>query len=130
MLGAAGLLKVGDPAASVRAVTAYDLLPYDVERIIGYGLPFVEIALAALLLVGLATRFAASASAVLVIAFIAAVASAWARGLAIDCGCFGGGGQVDPDQTRYVEEIARDAGLLVLAGWLVIFPTSRFALDR
>lgn len=130
VLGAAGLLKLGDPDASVRAVSAYDLLPYDLERTIGYGLPFVEIALALLLLVGLATRFAAAATGVLMLVFIAAVASAWARGLSIDCGCFGGGGQVDPDQTAYLEEIARDGALVLLAGWLVIFPISKFAVDR
>lgn len=129
MLGAAGLLKIADPDASVRAVAAYELLPYSAERIIGYGLPFAEIALALLLLLGLATRFAAATSGLLMIAFIAAVGAAWVRGLSIDCGCFGGGGQVAPDQTRYLEEILRDAGLLLLAGWLVMFPVSTYALD-
>ena len=63
------------------------------------------------------------------VVFIAAVASAWARGLAIDCGCFGGGGRVDPGQTKYLEEILRDIGLLLLALWLCIWPASRFALE-
>jgi uncharacterized membrane protein YphA (DoxX/SURF4 family) len=128
-LGAAGVLKVADPDASIRAVTAYELLPSGVERIIGYGLPFVEIALALLLLVGLATRFAAAASGVLMTVFIAAVGSALARGLSIDCGCFGGGGEVSPSETRYFQEILRDAGLLLVAGWLVAFPASKYSLD-
>ena len=41
------------------------------------------------------------ATAVLLVVFIAAVASAAARGLSIDCGCFGGGGPVPPGQTAY-----------------------------
>ena len=62
--------------------------------------------------------------------FIAGVLSAAVRGLSIDCGCFGGGGAVAPEQTAYVAEIARDAGFLVLAGWLVWRPASRWSLDR
>ena len=44
------------------------------------------------LLCGLVTRVAAVVSAVLQLAFIIGISSAWARGLQIDCGCFGGGG--------------------------------------
>ncbi len=130
VLFAAGGAKIADPNQSVAAVNAYDLFPSSVAEIIGYGLPFLEIALGLLLLIGLATRFAAAATAVLMVAFIAGVASAWARGLSIDCGCFGGGGAIDPDDTQYVSEILRDLGFLALAVWLVIFPTSRFAVDR
>ena len=57
------------------------------------------------------------------------IAQAWARGLTIDCGCFGGGGQVSADQTRYGEEILRDVGLLLAAAFLVRWPHSRLALD-
>ncbi len=127
---AAGGAKISDPNQSVAAVNAYDLFPSGVAEIIGYGLPFLEIALGLLLLIGLATRLAAAATAVLMVAFIAGVASAWARGLSIDCGCFGGGGAIDPDETQYVSEILRDLGFLALAAWLVVFPTSRFAVDR
>ncbi len=95
-LGLAGILKLPDPAQSVRAVRAHDLLPEGVVQVVGYGLPVLEVALAGLLLLGLATRFAAVASAVLMVAFLVGVASAAGRGLAIDCGCFGGGGVVAP----------------------------------
>ena len=53
---------------------------------------------------------------------------AWARGLSIDCGCFGGGGAVDPEQTAYGRELLRDAGFLLLAGWLVVRPRTLGAL--
>jgi hypothetical protein len=68
-------------------------------------------------------------SALLMVAFIIGVASAWARGLTIDCGCFGGGGQVAASETKYPEEILRDIGLVLLGGWLVVFGAGRFALD-
>lgn len=126
----AGGLKVIDPQSSVTAVRAYRLLPASVATIVGWGLPFAEIALGILLIAGVATRVAAAASAVLLIVFMAALASAAAGGLSIDCGCFGGGGDVAPGQTAYGIEIVRDVGLLLLAAWLVWHPSSRLALDR
>jgi uncharacterized membrane protein YphA (DoxX/SURF4 family) len=122
--------KVIDPQSSVAAVRAYRLLPTSVATIVGWGLPFAEVALGLLLLVGVATRLVAAVAAVLLLVFIAAVASAAIRGLSIDCGCFGGGGDVAPGQTAYGIEIVRDVGLLLLALWLVWQPRSRFALDR
>jgi len=126
----AGGLKVIDSQSSVAAVRAYRMLPSSLATIVGWGLPFAEIALGLLLLAGIATRVVAAASAVLLLIFLAAVASAAARGLSIDCGCFGGGGEVAPGQTAYGIEIVRDVGLLLLALWLVWQPRGRFTLDR
>jgi uncharacterized membrane protein YphA (DoxX/SURF4 family) len=126
----AGALKVIDPQSSVAAVRAYQLLPTSLETIVGWGLPFAEIALGLLLLAGIATRPVAAATAILLLVFIFAVASAAVRGLSIDCGCFGGGGEVAPGQTAYATELVRDVGLMLLALWLVWQPRSRLALDR
>ncbi|HET9779094.1 MAG TPA: MauE/DoxX family redox-associated membrane protein [Propionibacteriaceae bacterium] len=126
----AGVLKAIDPQSSVAAVRAYQLLPASLATVVGWGLPFAEIALGLLLLAGIATRAVAAAAAMLLVIFIAGVISAAARGLSIDCGCFGGGGAVAPGDTAYGTELVRDVGLLLLAGWLVWKPQSRFALDR
>ena len=127
----AGLAKIGDPAASVRAVRAYRLLPEWLAQGVGYGLPFLELTLAALLLAGLATRVAAAVSALLLVVFLAGMISAAARGLQIECGCFGGGGDLAAGQsTAYAGEIARDAALLLVALALLRWPRSRFALDN
>ncbi len=125
----AGLSKVSDPAASVRAVRAYHLLPEVLARPVGYGLPLLEIALAVLLLVGLGTRLCAIAAGALLVVFLVGIISAAARGLSIDCGCFGGGGTVAKGDTRYTVEILRDTGLLLLAVWMAVFPRSRISLD-
>jgi len=62
--------------------------------------------------------------------FITGISQAWARGLSIDCGCFGGGGQVAPGTASYLPEILRDAALALLAIYLFRYPQSKFALDR
>src|SRR4051794_2176450 len=124
----AGVLKVPDPAAAVRAVRAYQLLPESLVGPAAFGLPVLEIAIGLALLLGVFVRTAAIASAVLLLVFIGAVGSAWARGLQIDCGCFGNGGQVAAGQTAYPLEIVRDAALLLIAVLLARWPASRLAL--
>jgi uncharacterized membrane protein YphA (DoxX/SURF4 family) len=126
----AGGLKVGDLAASGRAVNAYDLISYDTAKIVGAVQPFLEIALGLLLLAGLAVRLSAAIGAVLLVVFIAGIASAWARGLQIDCGCFSKGGELTGGRTaEYGLEILRDLGFLVLAGILLVKPRTRYSVD-
>ncbi len=130
VLIAAGLLKVGSPSASARAVRAYQLLPFDLAAYVGYALPVVEILVGVLLVVGLFTRASAAVGALLMVAFVIGIASAWARGLTIDCGCFGGGGQIAEADTAYPLELARDAGLALCGTWLLVRPRTPFSLDR
>ena len=126
----AGALKLPDPAGSVRAVRAYELLPEVVVPTVGYLLPVVEVVVGAGLVLGLLTRWTAVVSALLFLAFVVGIASAWVRGLQIDCGCFGGGGAVADATEEYPWDIARDVGLLLLSSWLVVRPRSRLALDH
>lgn len=130
VLVAAGGIKVVDLDASVRSVVAYDLFSYPLAEFIGITLPIIEIALGLLLIIGLLTRPSAALGAVLMVVFIAGIASAWARGLTIDCGCFGDGGPVSENQTKYAQEIARDIGLALAGLYLVIRPRTLFALDN
>jgi uncharacterized membrane protein YphA (DoxX/SURF4 family) len=126
---AAGGLKAVDPSSSVAAVRAYRLLPAALETLVGWGLPFVEIGLGLLLVLGAFTRVIAALAALVLAVFVAAVVSVAVRGLSIDCGCFGGGGSVAPGQTTYTGEIVRDVALLLAALWLVWRPRSRWALE-
>lgn len=125
----AGGLKLTDPNASVQAVRAYELLPTSAVEMVGYLLPALEIVVGLALVLGVMTRGAAAISALLFVAFIIGIASVWARGMEIDCGCFGGGG-ADPDaSSNYPWEIARDAGLLALSAFLVWQGSTRLSLD-
>jgi uncharacterized membrane protein YphA (DoxX/SURF4 family) len=127
----AGFLKLPDPSENVRAVRAYQLLPETVVPVVGHGLPVLEILLGACLVLGLLTRVTAALSAVLLVAFVVGIASAWARGLSIECGCFGGGAGPAVDATaKYPWDIARDLGLFLLSAWLVWRPRTAWAADN
>jgi uncharacterized membrane protein YphA (DoxX/SURF4 family) len=128
VLFTAGGLKIVNVDGAARAVQAYRIFPPRLGDLIGYGLPVVEILLGLFLLLGLGTRIVAIATGALMVIFIAGVASVWIRGISIDCGCFGGGGETAV--THYPQEILRDLLFLGLASWLAVFPTSKLALDR
>ena len=125
----AGYLKVDEPDKSQMAVRAYEMLPISIANLLGLLLPFVEVAIGALLILGSLTRFMAALGGFTMVIFIIAIAQAWARGLNIDCGCFGGGGTVAPGETKYLQEILRDLGLVFLAIYLIRYPSTKFSLD-
>ncbi len=126
----AGATKVAFPQASARAVQAYQILPFEVAAYVGYVLPVLEILIGVLLIIGLFTRPMAALGTLLMLVFIAGIVSAWARGLSIDCGCFGGGGDVAPGQTAYPQEIARDVLFAACGVWTMLRGPGRFALDH
>jgi uncharacterized membrane protein YphA (DoxX/SURF4 family) len=126
----AGLDKISDPYGAVLAVRAYELLPADIATVVGHVLPTLEIVVGVALVVGVLTRFTAVVSLLLFIAFIIGISSVWARGILIDCGCFGGGG-IDPDAaSKYPWEIARDVALGLLSIFIFFFGNRRWSLDR
>ena len=131
VLVVAGGMKIFDLKQSVIAVQAYEFpIPDWMESVIGHGLPVVEILLGLAILTGLATRWSALLGGLMMVVYIAGIASAWARGLSIDCGCLTPGGWLDATQkTKYAEDIARDIGLIACAVWLMIWPGTRFSLD-
>ncbi len=126
----AGALKVPNLPKSAMAVGAYEMLPIPIANFLGYTLPWIEIGLGLLLIVGVTVKISGALGALTMLAFIIAIAQAWARGLSIDCGCFGGGGTIDPEDTKYLSEIIRDIGLMGLGIFLYLYPKGRFAIEK
>ena len=126
----AGALKVPNLPKSAMAVRAYEMLPIPIANFLGYTLPWIEIGLGLLLIVGVTVKISGALGAFTMLAFIIAIAQAWARGLSIDCGCFGGGGTIDPEDTKYLSEIIRDIGLMGLGIFLYLYPKGRFAIEK
>ena len=123
----AGLTKVTAIQEVTLAVDSYDVLPDALVRSVAAALPWLEIALGLFLVLGLFVRFAAVGSATLLLVFLAGMAQAKARGLAIDCGCFGAGG---PGQGVSWVDLLRDAGFLAVAGFLIARPRGPWSLDE
>ena len=126
----AGYLKFDELDKSQMAVRAYEMLPVSLANFIGIVLPFAEILMGVLLILGAGTRVMGLLGALLMLVFVIGISQAWARGLSIDCGCFGGGGQVEPGTASYLPELIRDAGLAALGIYLFLFPQSKFGLDK
>jgi uncharacterized membrane protein YphA (DoxX/SURF4 family) len=122
-----GVAKALDRQGTVLAVDAYELLPDRAVEVVAAVLPWVEIGIGVLLLVGLAIRPAAVGAGALLVAFLGAMAQAKARGLRIDCGCFGGGG---PGEGVRWTDLGRDALLLGAAVLLAVRPRGPLRLDR
>ena len=129
ILVAAAVPKMTDLGQSIRAVRAYHLLPEPVVPLIGTALPFIELALAIVLLVGLFTRAASIVWLIMMAAFMTGVIWVWVKGYSIDCGCFGGGGEVAAGTTNYPVHMAERLLFVAMGTFLAVFPRSALSVD-
>ena len=125
----AGWANTKSPRGFVQTVRTYDATPQWLSAAIGYGLPVLEVALGLLLIAGVAVRAAAATSAVLLLVFLVGLIEASARGIKLDCGCFGGGGPT-AGATHYTLDIGRTLVLLVLAVLLALWPGTRLSVEE
>ena len=113
----AGVTKAYDPAAFATEIQNYQLLPWVGDVLLSLFLPWVEIFAGCALFFKRFERGALLLISAMLIAYSIALISAIVRGLNIDCGCFGR--LISP--TGIVWALARNAGLMILAGVLWIF---------
>lgn len=85
----AGVLKIGGPQSMADTVAEYGILPNFAIVVVALGLPVFEVLVGVWLASGWRSRIAALAVALAIFIYIAAIGSALARGLTINCGCFG-----------------------------------------
>lgn len=124
-----GAVKLLNPLDSRQAIAAYELLPDSLIDLLAVALPSMELVLGLMLLLGVFLRWAGVASAIILAGFILGVASAWARGLSIDCGCFGGGGyDANAGPASYLATMGRDVLFLAMAAWTAWRPFGKFAI--
>lgn len=123
----AGATKVPDPGSLAASIPSYELaLPEWFVTFSAYLLPYVEVLLGLYLLAGLFTRTAAWTTNALMLVFILALVQGAARGLEIDCGCFG---SATGDSSKLWLDAARDLGLLALGLHIALFSADRFSVD-
>ena len=119
----AGTGKALDWKGSILAVERYRILPAALAKAYGACLPLVDIAIAALLYLGI-TVYGAGLASLTLLSFVIAAGIVIRRGTHLDCGCFG---------LLYRERIgrvtvARDVVLLLLAVDMLLLDNGRFAL--
>lgn len=85
----AGALKVGHPTELAAAIAGFRLLPAAIVGPLAFALPYLELVLGAYLIAGLFTRVAAAIAAFQFVLYGGAIASAVARHIPANCGCFG-----------------------------------------
>ena len=113
----AGVIKARSPAAFADGIAAYRILPEATVNLFALMSPPFEVILGGWLIIGWKQRAAAFGAGVTLLIFLCAVASADARGLHIDCACFG---PIDPHgwSARPAVALARDGLLSVIASLL------------
>lgn len=128
----AGVIKAFEPDGARNAILAYRIFDAGIATFLGWALPVAEIVIGLLLLVGLFVRWAGLATALLMMGFVLGIASVWMRGYNIDCGCFGGGGDITGEgkNWRYASEILRDLLFTGMGVWLVAWPVTALGLER
>lgn len=112
----AGVDKIRDPLQFADTIAAFAILPAAFINLLALSLPPLEIACGLLLLAPRTRRVAALAVALVSVVFFTALLSALARGLTLDCGCFGTGA---PSRPRMWLELALD--VVLFAGALSIY---------
>ena len=122
----AGVAKLADLDSFRVEVGAYDILPANLVDPVAYALPFVEIVIGLYLAGGLFVRQAAAVGTGLMMIFLAAQAQAWARGISLECGCFGG----LTKETVGLGSILRDVALALPNVILLIRPARHLSLDK
>jgi putative oxidoreductase len=111
MLLVAGLSKIGAEQTFATQIHHFRLVPLGLENLLAMTLPWIEIAAALAILLGIHPRAGSAVGAALLAVFLVAVAAALARGLDIECGCFGTG-----DGSRVgLSKLLQNLGLLAIA---------------
>lgn len=113
----AGVIKIADPLGFARDIQNYRILPPAVCLFIALVLPWFEALSGAFLIVGIFKQTSAWLLSFLLAGFIVLVIITMARGLDVDCGCFG--------------SLSRKAdGRLILEDALMLFMILEVALSN
>lgn len=116
-----GIQKITEPAAFAESILNYKLIPEVLINIASISLPWIELTAGVLLLFGVAVKENAAIISALLGIFIIAIAISVARGLNIDCGCFGTAGGSKVGFGKIGENL-----LLFALGILLVYKNSSF----
>ncbi len=100
----AGIAKLRDPWPQFAvAIDGFKMVPDNLLEPMARGLPWIEVAAGLGLLVNVLAPWAGIATTLMLVSFNIAGAWAYAKGLQVDCGCFGSG-SADPINALWFAE--------------------------
>lgn len=120
----AAISKAAEPEAFAKAIYNYKLLPLFLINILAITLPWIELCAGVLLVFGVSVKENSAILSGLLLVFIIAISISLARGLNIDCGCFGTAGGTKVGILKLLENI----GLLLIGLILIKFDLKTFSL--
>lgn len=85
----AAAIKIDDPTKFAQDIRSYQVFSQTATNLMAYTIPWLELVVAILLVIGFWRREARLLIAGMLIAFTILKAIALSRGLPLDCGCFG-----------------------------------------
>ncbi|MCU7494119.1 MAG: DoxX family membrane protein [Ignavibacteria bacterium] len=112
----AGMQKISDPSGFAKAIYDYRIFPEAIINFFAVTLPWLELVSGLLLLFGILVRENAAILNSLLFLFIILVAISIARGLNIECGCFGTSSVLRTGWQKVLENSA-----LALLGFYIIY---------
>jgi len=121
----AGASKLIKPEQFADSIASFQVLPDTLINILALGLPPVEILAGLMMIIGWHWRAANLAILGLTLVFAVALAQGLARGLQIDCGCFGSG---KPSVLKTWASLGRD--VLLFAASLLTYLSASHRLAR
>lgn len=124
----AGWAKLNDHMNMTQAIMAYEIFTPQWSDLLARLIGPLEIAGGLFLLLGIFLRQSSKVATGVLVLFIIGIAQAWARGLAIDCGCFSIEPNLDAVAMDYFVTILRDLFYIALTVWTIYRPFKRFAL--
>jgi uncharacterized membrane protein YphA (DoxX/SURF4 family) len=118
--------KILDPAAFAKAVRNYQMLPVEVTNLVALVLPWIEILVGMLLILGIQTKPSALIASCLIAIFLVGLYRAYFTGLDIECGCF----STDPLSAGRISllTLVRDSVLLPVSLMILIADRGNFSL--
>ncbi len=106
------------------SIDSYQLLPLKAVELVARTLPWFELAVGLLLMAGFWLRSAAAATALLLAVFFGLMVRAYAKGMEINCGCFG------QNDIISWKTLLRDGSMLAAALALTVLSLKKKTEDR
>ncbi len=121
----AGIGKITDTNHFANEITNYNLLPIEPINIIALVMPWLELCSGLLLIFGVRLKANSVIISAMLIVFILAAFSAIARGLDINCGCFG----KTTEKKLGWEKVFENLGLLTATLLIFFSKPNKFTFD-